>query len=792
MKPDTAVSVSFLQKWNPDGPWVLTAIALDRTVETRTFYPKDETALTKWLNASNGQRNLYFHVNSCIRDMKRKASREDIKSLDWLHIDIDPRPGHDLNDERNRCIGLLTNKLPKGIPEPTCIVFSGGGYQGFWRLKNPVDVDGNLEKAEDAKLYNLQLEAAFDGDHCHNIDRIMRLPGTINIPNEKKAAAGRVRELASLIRFNDNSYDITAFKKMPKMQDGGGTFGSGDASSVKLEGEIPEVNDVSYLDKWSVSDRVKLVIMEGHHPEEPKRGDNSRSAWVFDCVCNLLRFKVPVEVVFAILMNPEFGINDSVKNAKPSPEKYALRQIGRATEYIIDPKLADLNGRHAVIGNVGGSCRVVEEVPDEALNRSRLTMSTFSDFRNRYMNLKIEIGKDENGVPKYMELGKWWLMHEQRRQYRQIVFRPGIETPEDYNLWKGFSVAAKPGNWDIFRDHLFRNVCGSNPVNYEYLIGWMARTVQEPDSPGEVAVVLQSGKGTGKSKVATTFGRLFGRHMLHISNSAHLVGNFNAHLRDCLVLFADEAFFAGDRKHEGVLKTLITEKTIAIESKGIDIQIQPNYIHLIMASNSEWVVPVSKDERRYFVLHVADTNKQDTKFFAAMDNQMDAGGLEGMLYDLLNHDISSYNVRNVPQTDALLEQKRRSMSIVEEWWYRTLHEGRLLNRHNSWETAVPTKDIYLAFTEYLDQWKISFRNLNETIFGKDLSAITSVKRIQKMMSIEETNYHGDTEIIKRRMYVYQFDDLDGCKRQWDAAYGVEDWGRLDQEAPVAGSVACPF
>ena len=37
-----------------------------------------------------------------------------------------------------------------------------------------------------------------------------------------------------------------------------------------------------------------------------------------------------------------------------------------------------------------------------------------------------------------------------------------------------------------------------------------------------------------------------GQHALKISNAKHLVGNFNSHLRDCVFLFADEAFFAGD------------------------------------------------------------------------------------------------------------------------------------------------------------------------------------------------------------------------------------------------------
>lgn len=55
-----------------------------------------------------------------------------------------------------------------------------------------------------------------------------------------------------------------------------------------------------------------------------------------------------------------------------------------------------------------------------------------------------------------------------------------------------------------------------------------------------------------------------------------LTGNFNSHLRDCIALFADEAFWAGDRAGESVLKMLVTEPVIPIEGKGRDLVLVPN------------------------------------------------------------------------------------------------------------------------------------------------------------------------------------------------------------------------
>ena len=71
-----------------------------------------------------------------------------------------------------------------------------------------------------------------------------------------------------------------------------------------------------------------------------------------------------------------------------------------------------------------------------------------------------------------------------------------------------------------------------------------------------------------------------------------------------MALFADEAFFAGDKQHDGVLKGLITEPTLPIEGKFQNVVEVLNVLHVMIASNSDWIVPASQDERRYCVLDV--------------------------------------------------------------------------------------------------------------------------------------------------------------------------------------------
>jgi hypothetical protein len=367
-----------------------------------------------------------------------------------------------------------------------------------------------------------------------------------------------------------------------------------------------------------------------------------------------------------------------------------------------------------------------------------------------------------------------------------MAFMPQGDKPGVYNLWRGFNVEPIPGDCSLYIDHIKNEMCGGSEVLFDYVIKWMARAVQNPASPGEVAIVVRGGKGTGKGSFAKHFGRLFGRHYLQIANPSHLVGNFNSHLRDVILLFSDEAFYAGDKKHESVLKMLVTEDSIPIEMKGVDVESYPNFIHLILASNDLHVIRASGDERRYLVLEMKESHKQDKSYFAAMQKQMDNGGYEALLYFLQTVDLSNFEVREVPDTKALQEQKLLSLSIEEEWWFRKLRDGRLHEDHSEWVRYIESEYLIEDFINYAEKWNFSRRG-NETSLGKFLTKVAPhCEKIQRRVTRDFRNSDGRLESSSKRAYFYDFGHLVDCRRSWDKIYGKTDWPdpvRLDEEKP---------
>src|SRR5262249_4607411 len=275
-----------------------------------------------------------------------------------------------------------------------------------------------------------------------------------------------------------------------------------------------------------------------------------------------------------------------------------------------------------------------------------------------------------------------------------------------------------------------------------YTINWLAWAVQHADEQAEVALVFKGDRGTGRGTLGKVMCKLFGQHARHISSPTHLTGRFNAHLRQCSFLFADEAYPPDDKSAEGTLKRLISEPTLIIEPKGRDVVEEPNRLHVMMAFNEAWAIPAGAYERRYQTQLVANTYRQDRNWFGPIYQQLRAGGYEGMLLELLERNLDDWHPRNIVRTAALADQQEHSLSPFDAWWLELLQTGALagvtdpLNpnhaRSNKYEEEIEvgtdgygSKRTRIVFRDglYDQARRISpkLKNVSDTALGRYLS-----------------------------------------------------------------------
>lgn len=432
------------------------------------------------------------------------------------------------------------------------------------------------------------------------------------------------------------------------------------------------------------------------------------------------------------------------------------------TEQLSDV-MAELNSDYAVVP-VGGSVRILYETVDPKTGWRTHRFYTRADFNMYFFNRKVP------GNPK-QSISDYWLAHPNRRQYRGLIFEPSPpgkekEIPGYYNLWQGFPVAPAPNDWSLYRSHVLQIICNGDEELFQYVISWMADAIQHPAQKPGVAIVLRGRQGTGKGKMVEWYGKLFGPHFIQVTSPHHLLGHFNAHLEDKLLLFADEAFWAGDRASEGKLKGMITEQHQMVERKGVDAIFVQNYLRLIAASNHDWVIPAALEERRFLVLDVSDSKMQDHAYFEAIDKQMTNGGLEGLIHHLLSLDLSTVNLRAVPQTAALLEQKVQSMGAVDKWWFQVLRAGAIKEAEDEWPyTPIATGELYDLFHEYA--------KANGQRYVQDLSSFSM--RLRKIIpGLQHKRVTNPQSKARFRSYVIP--SLDDCRRAFEIMLRIKiEW-----------------
>lgn len=399
----------------------------------------------------------------------------------------------------------------------------------------------------------------------------------------------------------------------------------------------------------------------------------------------------------------------------------------------------ELNSTYAVVVT-GGRTSVLRELPNSHYEPFDL-MSPVS-FREWMSNRYVTV--EDKSVP----LAKYWLNHPERRQYNSIVFAPGDEDVDGYNLWRGFAVKAREGDCSRFLWHLHDNVCQGNEDLYGWVEAWLADIVQNPAGKCGTSLVLSGDQGTGKTIVAEYMKSILGRHALIVNDQRFVTGQFNTHLASCLLLCADEAFWAGDPKAVGRIRDLITGDEHFLEPKGREAYRVSNYVRVLVLGEANWMVPAALTERRFATLEMGTAHAQDHIYFQAIDDEMRNGGSEALLYHLLYQvDCSQVDLRQIPTTGALLNQKMRTMSPEESYLFSLLHAGQLPGDPRGLGETT-SRHLYDDYLQQVQSRGINHR-LSPTSFGMFLAKHVPGMRKQRTVGGVHRRFFPPLAVCRR-------------------------------------------
>jgi Mesyanzhinovviridae DNA primase len=761
------------------------------------------------IDAAIGQFNIYFQVNdlldSITMDSVGKAGNAQIKKIIALHCDSDPRERESASDALPRLLKLVDSFNL----QPSVVIASGSGIGTFFILQemDRIEINGDLSKAEDAKLYNNQLAAMLEGDNCGDVSRVMRLPFTVNLPNKSKRDRGRKPAVARLIDFCDLKYPLSAFEKAAA------TGESQSKGDVTIDWDRAREYAARFKDKLpsDLPSKARIIL------EHDGKLEDLRETLREEGLLNGDKFKEWSHVTFALAASLKSGgqysneemaamlacdrpcnsngewksITNKIDNAK------VRRQVRRAIANSYDPKerrftpeedgedLASMNARYFVTP-IGGKTRVVTLGDDDEFpGRQTVSMvSTFEDFANLHSNRRKIIVID--GEVKEIPLGAWWLRQKNRRQYTsgmKFMPRHDEEVVNEYlNKWRGFAVEArKPEGGSgasgcrLFLEHGKKVICGGNEEHFDYLLKREATIVQKRIRT-EVAVGLRSEtEGTGKGFWVKHLGHLYGHHYMEVSNPAHVTGKHNEHLETLLKLTADEALFAGDPRHRNALYNLITEPKIVVEPKFVGAYSVPNHLNIDITSNAKHFIPVGGSARRFFVPTVSSHKTGDLAYFNKIEAQLNDGGYEALLYHLQYEvDLRDFDVRRVPRTAGLHEQATYSRRGVDALVEKACSEGRVPCAHSKYPSFSVAAGID-GFDRFIDN------HPDEEI--RRLGALRVKNRLREEWRCKTgSDARMWDSADKLRISGIEWPDLERLREGFEESHGPQRW--LNPEADV--------
>ena len=371
----------------------------------------------------------------------------------------------------------------------------------------------------------------------------------------------------------------------------------------------------------------------------------------------------------------------------------------------------------------------------EGVKKYSLVNSTdFSILTKPYIYEDLENGK----LVKKSILNRW-VADKTKRSYKSLDFIPSntIYNSEIYNTFQGFDYDTTNQQYNYNKKVVsdFQNHIGLltdyHQESINYINNYIAHIVQKTTENPEVCLLFKSHQGFGKDLLVNFIEKMLGvQYVYRTAETDDVFGNFNAVIKDKIILQLNElegkAGFANKEK----LKNLITEAKTKINEKNVKTYTQTNYLRIIICSNNLTPVEIPFDDRRFCVFQSTQCKPSYT-YFEKLFGYLKNKDAIYTLYDYYkNVDISDFELKTKrPKTKCYDDMRQDNMNqlykyvndmfIDEE--YKNEFDGEYKIHKASKNVIIQPNTIMREFKRWSNinsiNMKIDFR-LMKALFSK--------------------------------------------------------------------------
>ncbi len=164
------------------------------------LFTRDISKIVDEINRIKNECNVYFGISTRKRESGKK---EDVLEVICFFADLDFKDYTGGEEEARK-------RIREFQFQPSIIVETGNGFHCYWLFKEPLKIEEDYIWFESI---NKGIAEYLGADRCWNIDRILRVPNTLNFPTKTKKKKGvhRIKEV-KIIEFNEKRYEPSDFE----------------------------------------------------------------------------------------------------------------------------------------------------------------------------------------------------------------------------------------------------------------------------------------------------------------------------------------------------------------------------------------------------------------------------------------------------------------------------------------------------------------------------------------------------------------------------------------------------
>jgi hypothetical protein len=276
-----------------------------------------------------------------------------------------------------------------------------------------------------------------------------------------------------------------------------------------------------------------------------------------------------------------------------------------------------------------------------------------------------------------------------------------------------------------------------NEDKKQYLVQYMAHTIQKPrDLPG-VCIIATGKQGCGKDTVFDIFMKyvLGSFYTTNLSNDVFFSQYDDLKARKVMVKL-EEASAEYCSKHSDLLKTLITGRQVSFNPKHKSPFTTENFTRYIFTTNSGNPISIEGSDRRYVFYDCTNEKVGDSAFWTRVNTLLQTEEAGQVLYKwFLSIDISTFTPRVFPISEYQ-EAVREEYKSIEDKFY------------DDWNgDEASCSDIHKQFVLFCKRLRIAEDKIPNTVhFGRKMTTFLRDKRVTKRVKDGISYYRKPMEL----------------------------------------------